>query len=148
MHPSRILSLHTVETVVVNCIDFRFREGAVRALKDAFGITAYDEIKLAGGAKNLSMPVKEGRREAVCDDVALAIGAHRATRVVLLNHENCGKYASEGHAFDDSKKEHAFHAEELRRAGAQVRARHPRAEVLLGFLSVDSDESIRIEVIA
>ena len=135
-----ILSEHEVSTVVLNCIDFRFRSGAPTALKKTFGVDTYDEIKLAGGAKNVATPGRsEARRVVVMEDIDLAIKAHHATRVILLNHQNCGKYASEGSKFTDMGAERTFHQEELARAAAIVQGSYPFAEVRTGFMYVEDD---------
>lgn len=135
-----ILAGHHVDTVVVNCIDFRFRDGIPSALKKAFGVSSYDEIKLAGGAKNIASPGKtEIRRVVVLEDIQLAVKAHRAGQIILLNHQNCGKYASEGSKFTDFDVERMFHQEELARAAAIVQKDYPFAKVLTGFAYVKDD---------
>lgn len=151
----KLLSVHEVENVVVACIDFRFRHALHEAIKEAFGIDHYDEIKLAGGAKNCSLPGVEApasakatadkRREVVRDDVALALEKHRAQRIILLNHENCGKYAAEGYTFGNFPDEKAFHCKELMAAGAWAKKHFPKAEVRLGFVYVTEDEKVKIE---
>ena len=144
---TRILDQHQVGAVVLACIDFRFREGLAGAIREAFHIDAWDEVKLAGGAKNISMPRKEGRAETAFDDLALAISAHHAHTVILLNHQNCGKYAAEGHIFSDIISEQAFHTLELKKAGDITRKRFPAAIVLLGYASADPNDRIVIHPI-
>ncbi len=144
-HPKKLLAVHEVENVVVACIDFRFRHALHDAIKEAFGIDHYDEIKLAGGAKNCSLPGVEARREVVRDDVALALEKHKAQRIILLNHENCGKYAAEGHAFEHFPDEKAFHHNELLVAGDWAKKHFPKAEVRMGFVYVEGEEKVKIE---
>ena len=140
-----ILNQHDVGAVVLACIDFRFRSDLPNAIQTAFGIDGYDEIKLAGGAKNLSRPGKPGRQETVLDDIGLALGAHHAHTILLLNHQNCGKYASEGHSFPSQDEERSFHLSELRTAGTTARAHFPTATILLGYTYVDDADAVRIE---
>ena len=143
----KILEQHRVDTVILACIDFRFREGLTPAIREAFNIDAWDEIKLAGGAKNISMPGKDSRREAVLDDLNLAVAAHHANTIILLNHQNCGKYASEGNTFDDRGTEHAFHEKELKEAGNVARQKFSNIKILLGYAYVDPTNAVRIEKI-
>lgn len=143
----KTLAVHEVENVVVACIDFRFRHALHDAIENAFGIRHYDEIKLAGGAKNCSLPGVESRRDVVRDDVALALEKHRAQRIILLNHENCGKYAAEGHAFANFSDERQFHYKELIAAGRWAKKHFPNAEVRLGFVYVTDDDEVKIEEI-
>ena len=140
-----ILDQHDVGAVVLTCIDFRFRSYLFQAIQTAFGIDAYDEIKLAGGAKNLSRPGKPGRQETALDDLGLAISAHHANTIILLNHQNCGKYASEGHSFSNQDEERSFHVSELRTAGEGAHARFPNATILLGYVFLDDTNKVQIE---
>lgn len=145
MGGENILSRHKVETVVISCIDFRFRPGTAHALKETFGIDDYDIIELAGGGGNFVSFGKEARREIIFDDVALAINAHQVSRVIILTHQNCGKYSEEGHTFADFAAERKFHQKELRGAGSVLQARFPFLEIKLGFMYVDQDNLIKIE---
>jgi carbonic anhydrase len=145
MTSGRILDQHEVGAAVVACIDFRFRENLASAIHTTFGIDAYDEIKLAGGAKNFSRPGKPGRHETALHDLELAINAHHANTVILLTHQNCGKYASEGHSFTDAREERKFHTAELRTAGEIVRTQFPNVTVLLGYTYVSDADAVQIE---
>lgn len=145
----KLLEEHQVSTVVVACMDFRFRDDIddpkfTEAVFVAFGVEKFDEIKLAGGAKNISSPDKPGRRETVLDDIRLAVEKHRARKIILLNHQNCGKYASEGYAFTDPETERVFHEKELRLAGDVTFSHFMDAEILLGYAWVDQDDTLHI----
>lgn len=144
-HPPHILNQHEVDSAVVACIDFRFRGHLPEAIRKAFGVEHWDQIKLAGGAKNISMPGKKARMETVLDDIGLAISAHNAKTIILLNHQNCGKYAAEGHVFADPGAERTFHGQELRRAGGIVENAFPKANVRLGYVFVNSEGIVEIE---
>lgn len=141
----KLLGQHEVAAVVVACMDFRFREQLPHAIFLSFGVNKYDEIKLAGGAKNISSPDKDGRRETVFDDVRLAVEKHRAKKIILLTHQNCGKYAAQGYAFTDPDTERVFHEKELRLAGDITFSHFMDAEILLGYAWVDHDDTVRID---
>ena len=140
-----IFDQHDVGAVVLACIDFRFRHVFPNAIRTTFGIDAYDEIKLAGGAKNLSRPGKPGRQETALDDLGLAVSAHHAHTILLLNHQNCGKYASEGHSFSNQNEERSFHASELRTAGETARTHFSNIAILIGYVFVDDSNRVQIE---
>ncbi|MEK7647250.1 MAG: carbonic anhydrase [Patescibacteria group bacterium] len=143
----KLLDKHMVGTVVVACIDFRFRAQLQKALLEACGVSDYDLIKLAGGAKNISSPDKDARREIVFDDIALALRAHHANKIILLNHQNCGKYASEGHVFADSAAEKIFHEQELRRAGELATSQFGGTEIVLGYVWVGDNDKVAISLV-
>ena len=143
----KLLAKHEVGTVVVACIDFRFRKQLPNAIFQTFGVDDYDDPKLAGGAKNIASPDDDGRRKAILDDIALALDKYRAKQILLLNHQNCGKYAAEGHVFTDSGDERAFHEKELRLAGDITFSHFHDAKILLGYVWVDHDDTVRIDQI-
>ncbi len=143
----KLLEKHEVGTVVVTCMGFRFRKQLPNAIFQTFGIDDYDEIKLAGGAKNIASPDKEGRRAAIFDDIKLALEKHRAKKIILLTHQNCGKYAAEGYTFTDPDAERIFHEKELRLAGDITFSHFMDAEILIGYMRVDREETVRIDQI-
>lgn len=145
-----LLERHKVDTVLLTCMDFRFRDSRQRAafseaVFKAFGVEDFDEIRLAGGAKNISSPDKPGRLETALDDLRLAVEKHHARRIVLITHQNCGKYAADGYVFTGSETERVFHERELRLAGNIVFRHFPEGEILLGYALVGDGDIIRVE---
>ncbi|MDO8754407.1 MAG: hypothetical protein Q7J80_10975 [Anaerolineales bacterium] len=132
------------EAVVLSCMGFRFVSQTEAAVQKAFNIKDFDLIRLAGGAKNLSSPGIKSRRRAVMADIALAIESHHVKKIILLNHQACGKYAAEGHSWkrSDAEAERKFHHEELRRAGEYAKKKFPQTEVLLGYTVVTGDKVV------
>jgi carbonic anhydrase len=144
------LSQHTVQNLVISCIDFRFNNDLYDAVKKTFGISDFDEIKLAGGAGNLGLlgEKETSRQKTVLDDVALATKAHHVTDVYLLTHQNCGAYAMAGHAFSKElgADEQDFHTRELTSAKQTIATHFPDVTVHTGFVHVLPDNSIAINV--
>lgn len=147
--PKKLLEQHEVGAVVISCMDFRFRKQLSDAIFQTFGIEDYDEIKIAGGAKNIASPDKPGRFETALDDILLAVKKHGARKVVLLTHQNCGKYAEAKYVFTDPEIERVFHERELRLAGDILFSRlmdaESDAEILLGYAFVDKDNAVLID---
>lgn len=143
-----LLEQHSTKAAVIACIDFRFHALLPGALAKTFDISSeeYDDIKLAGGAGNLATIAKQHpeRFQAVMDDIDLAISGHHITTVILLNHEQCGKYASLGRSFESIREERAFHRTELLQASQAVRSRFPHVEVLMGFVHTTQEDDVKI----
>lgn len=137
------------DAVVVSCMGFRFVSQTEAAVQKAFNVTEIDLIRLAGGAKNLSSPGIKSRRRAVISDIALAIESHHVEKIILLNHQSCGKYAAEGLKWErsQSEAERAFHHQELRRAGEYARRKFPQIEILLGY-TVAVGNAVVIETVS
>lgn len=148
-HTKKLLEQHEVGTVVVSCMDFRFRRRLLDAMMKDLGVDECDEIKLAGGAKNIASPNKSGRFESVLDDLMLAVKKHGARRIVLLTHQNCGKYVEANYVFTDPDTERIFHERELRLAGdilfRHLAGDHTDVEIILGYMWVDKDDMVRID---
>lgn len=135
IYMGEILDQHTTDAAVLACVDFRFWKGLPGAVQETFGVTNYDDVKIAGGAGNL-LAFGQERKQTTLDDLELAVKGHQVGKLILLTHQTCGKYASIGQAFDDAAKELAFHTEQLHQAGDIARAAFPDVEVLLGFAHV------------
>jgi len=144
MRREDLLRQHKAEAVVVTCMDFRFCDQLRSAIKEAFNISAYDTIRLAGGAKNLSSPDADYRREVVLSDIATACKLHDVKLVMLLNHEQCGAYAQAGHQFVDAQAESDFHAGELGKARTVVSESFPTTAVASGLLLYNEDGTLGI----
>lgn len=132
------------EAVVLSCMGFRFVSQTEAAVQKAFNVGDVDLIRLAGGAKNLSSPGVRSRRRAVVSDIELAIDSHHVKKIILLNHQTCGKYAAEGFKWErfQFEAERAFHHQELRRAGEYAKKKFPQTEVLLGYTTVTGDRVV------
>jgi len=79
---------HRYDAVILACIDDAIYEFLNQFFRKELKLHC-DEVKLAGGAKNL---IERGpRREAALEDIALSIDKHKVGTIILVNHENCGK---------------------------------------------------------
>ncbi len=146
----KLLEQHKVGAVVVTCIDFRFHPQLPSALARDLGVEAYDLISLAGGAGNLALFGSQdvARRKVALGDIRTAVALHGASRVVLLNHQQCGKYAAAGREFPDLASERSYHTGELTTAARLAREQFPEVEVIPGFIRVDEKEQVIIERVA
>lgn len=143
----KFFSQHQTPVVVVGCMDFRFQEYISEAVQEAFEFSSFDKILLAGGAKNVTPEVEDYRMKTTLEDIKLAVEKHGVKSIVLLNHENCGKYASEGHTFANSEEEELFHKKELEKARKLLEKLFSEnyCQVLTGFLYVDEKGRVRIK---
>jgi hypothetical protein len=116
-------------------------------IKDTFGLKDFDCLLLAGGSMNLASPKKPGRHETVIDDIDLAVKAHGVEHLILLNHQNCGAYASVGKSFSKSKEEHGFHKNELIVSGKLIASKFPNIKVSLGFVFVSPKDKLLVKKI-
>jgi hypothetical protein len=106
------------DAAVLWCFDSRF-ETAFRKFLQRIGIVHPDPIKIAGGAKSLASPARDGEREFVLEQIRTSMQLHATKRVILMIHSDCGAYGGLDAAFHgDSQAEAAHHEQELQRAAA------------------------------
>lgn len=120
---------HTCDVLVLSCIDFRFHQLLLEYVRRDLGVSRFDLVALAGGAKNLATPTKEWYEEAVLDNIGIAVRLHGIKRVVLTNHMDCGAYGG-SEKFAASTEEIVFHEAELRKAEAKIREKFPDLEAI------------------
>lgn len=77
----------TTETLVAHCIDFRLQAFLDPWLENNLGHGNYDRVSLAGGVFDL---------DTILGQVRIAKRLHEISRVILINHEDCGAYGDSG----------------------------------------------------
>ena len=75
------------ETLVVHCIDYRLQGYLNEWLDNRFPAQSYDRVSIAGGVYD---------SDYLIGQVGLAVRLHNISRVVLINHEDCGAYGDTG----------------------------------------------------
>ncbi len=111
---------HHCAAVAVTCMDFRFQGFFEKWLNDTLGPRNYDRVSYAGGVKDW---------EAVFPQIEISRRLHGVSKVILVNHEDCGAYGAEGTP--------QRHADDLRAARAKVHAAFPDLEVELYYVTLD-----------
>jgi carbonic anhydrase len=117
------------DAAILWCFDNRFNLGFQKFLK-RIGVAQPDPIKVAGGAKCLASPQREGDREFVLEQIRTSMSLHGTRRVILMVHSDCGAYGGLAGGFhNDSQAEAAHHERELRRAAANLSQAIPGLEI-------------------
>ena len=135
---------HQAEALVLHCIDFRFIHGIVHWLKDQGLIDRYDDVALAGAAKNLADPDKASDRDVILRQLKISHELHAIKRVILINHRDCGAY---GHIFSDRAQEYERHTGDLRQAKNMIEKKFPGLSVTCALADLQSAGNIAFETI-
>lgn len=112
---------HQAKALVLHCMDFRFIHDILHEMKRRGLNRQYDDVSLAGGAKNLVDPMQPYDREMVGRQIDVAKKLHGITEVYLINHLDCGAY---GKIFASPKEEYERHVNDLRQARQLVTEAH------------------------
>jgi len=127
------------DAFVVSCIDPRLTDD-VTFLMGALGRTdRYSEMRIAGAALAAVDENRPAWNTALWENLGASRQLHGVTRVVFVNHRDCGAmhlWAGRRLA-DDPAAEYAAHADVLNRAAAAVRARHADMTVEVKLMELD-----------
>jgi hypothetical protein len=116
------------DAAIVWCFDNRFELGFRKFLKRV-GVAYSDPIKIAGGAKCLASPEREGDREFVLDQIRKSMQLHGTRRAILMIHSDCGAYGGLEAFGDNPEAEARHHRDELHRAAAVLAKEIPGIQV-------------------
>ena len=111
---------HNCEFLIVTCIDYRFQEYINKWTAENFAPNTFDRVAIGGGVKNLDL---------ILNQIDIAKRLHYIHKVVLINHEDCGAYGTEG----TPQK----HAEDLKNAKAKIAEKYPDLEIQTYYLHLD-----------
>jgi hypothetical protein len=85
------VEIYRADACVITCFDARF-DPALRKFLKRRGIAVYDHIKIPGSAKALGAPESEPDRDFVLRMIRTSMRLHRAERVLMFGHNDCGAY--------------------------------------------------------
>ncbi|MBL8077520.1 MAG: hypothetical protein JNM55_06135 [Anaerolineales bacterium] len=111
---------HKCEAIVVHCMDYRLQSYINQWLEVNLGKASYDRAVMAGGVYDVYDVIRQ---------VDISARLHGISKVVLINHEDCGMYGPGG------TEEH--HEEDLREAEEKIRRIFPHLEVDTYYLNLD-----------
>ncbi len=111
---------HKCEAIVVHCMDFRLQSYINQWLEENFSKTSYDRAVMAGGVYDVYDVIRQ---------VDISARLHGISKVILINHEDCGMYGPGG------TEEH--HEDELDKAEDKIRRLFPQLEVDTYYLNLN-----------
>ena len=85
---------HTCKAVAIRCIDFRLRTPLTEFFREQGLENQVDDPGLAGGVKDLVEP--SGNPDVVLKQISVATALHGVSKVLLINHTDCGAYGGHG----------------------------------------------------
>lgn len=131
--------IHSCEAVVLCCIDFRFWRETFEFVEKEFGIKTFDFPSLPGSAKAINESSGE-ESDLAFSCISVPVNLHHASKIVIINHEDCGAYGGSKKFNGDSAVEQKFHEEELKKAKEKILAKYPDKEVVLVYAKLVDDK--------
>ena len=83
--------VYQADACVISCFDFRF-DLALRKFLKRRGVATYDHVKIPGSVKAIAAPDRDSDRDFVLAMVRTSVRLHRAGRLLLFGHNDCGGY--------------------------------------------------------
>jgi hypothetical protein len=132
---------HKAKALVLSCIDFRFVESERYFLSRQHMGNQYDWTALAGAALALTGFPHMAESETFWDQLALSRQLHQIEKVIILDHQDCGAYASkiDPNLSQDPIREQQVHADYLNRAYWNILKRYPDLTVELYFVTLTAE---------
>lgn len=131
---------HHAKALVLSCIDFRFINAEQNFLTETLA-GQYDWTALAGAS--LALTGFPHRAEAITfwDQLELSSQLHQIEKVIILDHQDCGAYASfvDADLSQDQTREYRLHQNYLRQAYQSIHQRYPQLGIELYFVTLNSE---------
>lgn len=137
---------HSAKALVLHCIDFRFVHEIVHFMKNLELLNQYDDVSVAGAAKNLADPYDRHDREFVLRQIEIAKKLHAVEQVIVINHLDCGAYGKG--TFANADEERARHQRDLQVAKNVIERRFEGLHVTKILARIDDTGKIDFEKVA
>lgn len=139
---NNIADLHEASTLVISCVDFRFRDEIERFLREElYLLDDYDEVALPGAS--LAFVQKEHKEwgKTIEDTVGILKKLHHIKRVIFLDHMQCGAYKliQGAEATKSRDLELVAHKQTLSKAKQMMNKKFPDLEVFSFIMDLDGN---------
>lgn len=130
---------HHATALVLSCIDFRFMSAEQQFLSNILP-QKYDWTALAGASLAISGFPHQAESTVFWDQLELSYKLHDIEKVIILDHQDCGAYASliDPNLHENPEREYQAHVDYLNQAYTAIRERYPSLDVELYFVTLDS----------
>lgn len=127
------------EAMLLNCIDPRMPEPTIKYMESRKMVGQYSQFTIAGASIGVVAPEFKHWSEAFWENLAASIQLHRITKVIAMNHRDCGaaKIAYGEAKVANAQIETETHKAALMEFKKQANERQPKLNVDLGLMSID-----------
>jgi len=127
------------KALVLSCIDFRFVNLEQNFLREKGLDNQYDWLTLAGASLALSSFPSQAETQTFWEQLELSYRLHHIKKVIILDHQDCGAYASkiDPKLSQDLEREKQVHWQYLNQASSSIKNRYPQLDVESYFVQLD-----------
>ncbi len=144
--PAPSLGKPGYDSMLLSCIDPRIVDPVYDYMRHRGLDGNYSQFVFAGAAVGVEAPAFASWRETFWDNLATSIQLHKVSRVIAIDHRDCGaaKIAYGANSIATPEAETATHRRVLTAFKAEVKQRHPDLRVEGLLMSLDG----AVEVLA
>lgn len=136
---------HICKTLLIRCMDFRLNNEMIKWIKRSalFDGKKFDLISLAGASKDL---VSDDFKisENFMKHIEVAVELHKAEKIIIFHHSDCGAYAKE-YKFSSPEKEKKKQTEDMLESKKIILKKYPEVEIFLVWGQLKDVEGKKIE---
>jgi carbonic anhydrase len=127
------------DAMLLSCIDPRMPEPTLDYMKGRGLLGRYSQFTIAGAAIGAVAPAFAGWHKTFWDNLAASIELHRITRVIALDHRDCGaaRIAYGTDSIANPQREAETHRAALIEFRREAKERHPELAVETGLMALD-----------
>lgn len=127
------------EAMLLACIDPRLPVVTLDYMKGRGLLGRYSQFTIAGAAIGVVAPKFADWHKTFWDNLAASVELHRITRVIALDHRDCGaaRIAYGADSIADPQREAATHRAALMEFRREANKRHPKLAVETGLMALD-----------
>ena len=140
---------HKCEAALITCEDFRLHQrgdghNCIAEFIKEKGVDC-DLITRGGGVQDLARPKESGFDASLLRDSEVSAKLHSCSTIYLINHEDCGAYASM--EFNNREEELEQHKNDLQEAKKLLSDNFPeiQVETYFGYLQTGTSDVFQIE---
>jgi carbonic anhydrase len=125
--------------MLVTCIDPRFPEPTIHYMERRHMVGKYSQFTFAGASIGVVAPAFKTWGPAFWDNLATSMELHSITKVIAMNHRDCGaaKIAYGEASVSNPKVETETHRVALMEFRKQVAEKQPKLKVELGLMALN-----------
>lgn len=140
---------HHCKGALITCEDFRLHQRTngrnyIAELIKTFGFDC-DLITRGGSVQDIVRPSEAGFKETIIRDLNVSAKLHDADVICLVNHADCGAYASQ-FKFNSSEEEFAQHKKDLEAAADILKGEYPGKTFRLFYFKLKAGTSDKFTV--
>ncbi len=127
------------DALLLSCMDYRLTDDIVRYMGGRNMTDKYDHVVLAGASLGALQDKMPSWGQTFWDHVKVAIDLHHISKVIVMDHRDCGAYKVflGPEAVKDKATETASHVAKLKALGGQISAKYPSLAVELLIMDLE-----------